>query len=65
MLVMVQAQLIKSMYRGVNAPSILDAVSREAEIYFAIISSSHLSVVIIFFVARVGLFAPVLEFNVC
>jgi hypothetical protein len=49
----------------VNVPNILDTVSRDAKIYFAVIATSHLLIVIMFGVARVGFSAPVLEFNAC
>ena len=60
--VIAQARLIKSMHPGVNVPSILNTVSRDAEIYFAVISSSHLLTVIMYFAARVRFFAQVLGF---
>jgi hypothetical protein len=64
-LVIGQAQLIKSKHRGMGGPSILDTVSRDAGIYFAVVASSHLVIVVMFFAARVGLFAPVLKFDAC
>ena len=60
-LVIVQTRLIK--ITGMNAPSILDTVSRDARIYFALIATSHLVSVLMFGLARVGVFAPVPEFN--
>ena len=54
----VQTQLVRSRHRGVDVLEILDTVSRDAEIYFGVIASSHLVVVIMFAAARVRLFAP-------
>ena len=54
--------LIKPLYRGVNVPSILDVVGRDAAIYFAVIASSHFLVVVLFSVVRVRSFTQVLEF---
>jgi hypothetical protein len=45
----------------VDVLDILDTVSRDAEIYFGVIASSHLVVVIMFAAARVRLFAPALK----
>ena len=63
MFVIVQTIIIKSESRGTNFPSILDAVSRDALIYFVVISSSHLLVVIMYAAARVGSSSPVLDLN--
>ena len=54
--------LIKPLYRGVNVPSILDVVGRDAAIYFAVIASSHFLVAVLFSVVRVRSFTQVLEF---
>jgi hypothetical protein len=62
---MVQAQIFKSRYRGIGMPSILDTVSRDAEIYFAIITSIHFWIVVFYAAARVGFFAPVPELDAC
>ena len=53
-LVIVQTRLIRLTHPGV--PSILDTVSRDAGIYFAVISSSHFVVVVMYALARVGFF---------
>lgn len=62
-LVIVQTRLIKLTHPGV--PSILEAVSRDARVYFVVISSSHFVVVVMYSVARVGFFPQVVEFNMC
>ena len=59
-----QILLVRPLYRGVNVPSILDVVGRDAAIYFAIIASSHFMVVVLFAVARVRSFVRVLELRV-
>ena len=61
--VIAQARLIKSMHPGVNVPAILKTLSRDAEIYFVVISSSHTSTVIMYPTARVGFFAQMLDFT--
>lgn len=53
-LVVVQTRLIKSMHRGVKVPSIIDTVSRDAEMYFAVITTTHLLIVVMYAAARVG-----------
>ena len=53
-LVVVRTQVIRSIHRGVDIPSILNVVNRDAWIYFAIISSSHFLVVMLYSLARVG-----------
>jgi len=45
--------------------SVLDTVSLDAEIYFVVITMSHLLIVIMYGTTRVGFFAPSLEFYVC
>jgi len=58
--VMVQAQIFKSGQRWIGVPSILDTVSRDAQIYFALITSTHLLIVLMFAVTRPGVrFLPV------
>ncbi|KAF9647299.1 hypothetical protein BDM02DRAFT_2718881 [Thelephora ganbajun] len=54
-LVVVETQLIRSRHRAISGPNILDTVSRDAEIYFAVISTSHFLIVIMFAVARPGI----------
>lgn len=51
-LVVVQAQIFRTINRGTNVPNLLSTVSKDTVIYFAVISSSHLLVVIMFSVAR-------------
>lgn len=53
-LVVVQTRFLKSMHRGVNVPSIIDTVSRDAEIYFAVITTTHFLIVVMYAAARVG-----------
>jgi len=48
-----QLLLIRTLYHGVDVPSILDVVGRDAAIYFSVIALSHFEVVILFSVARV------------
>jgi len=64
-LVIVQAQIIKLRNRGMKVSGVLDTVTRDAEIYFAVISSSHLLVIIMYSTTRVGFFSLVFEFNEC
>ena len=62
-LVIAQMQYMKATHRGIKLPSVLNAVSRDTGVYFAIIASSHFLVVVMYSVARVGLFVRVLGFN--
>lgn len=62
---MVQAQIFKMRHRGIGVPNILDTINRDAEIYFASITTNHLLIVIMYAAARVGFLASVLEFNLC
>lgn len=48
--------------KGAN---IIEAVSKDAWIYFALITTSYLLTVVMYFSARVGLSVPVSEFDVC
>jgi len=61
--VLVQARLIAPAHQGINAPNILSTITRDTGIYFAVISTSHLLIMIMFTAERVGFFTPVLEFN--
>ena len=54
--VLARVRLVKSMHPGVDVPSILNTVSRDAKVYFAVISSSHTLIVIMYSVARVRFF---------
>lgn len=63
--IVVQKRLITSTHQGLNVPNILNTVTRDAEVYFAMISTSHLLIVVMFSVARVGFVVPVFEFNTC
>jgi len=63
--ILIQTQFIALKYQGMNASNILDTVTKDAVIYLALISTSHLLTVILYTVARVGFFAPMLEFNTC
>ena len=65
MLVIVQVQIIKSRNRGMKVSGVLTRVTRDAEIYFAVISSSHLLVIIMYSTTKVGFFSPVFEFSTC
>ena len=64
-LVVVQAQIIKLRNRGMKVSGVLNTVTRDAEIYFAVISSSHLLVIIMYSTTRVGFFSLLFEFNAC
>lgn len=44
---------------------ILDTVTRDAEIYFIVISTSHLLIVVIFIAARVRFSGLVFELDAC
>ena len=46
-----------------SGPDIIKRLSKDSEIYFAFIATSHLMVVIMFQVARVGFLAPVFKFQ--
>ena len=63
--VIVQTRLIKSrhIHQGMNTPKILQTVSRDAKIYFAIITTSHFLIVIMNTTTGVRLFASVPEFD--
>jgi hypothetical protein len=63
-IVLVQAQTIKSRHQG-NGSRILDTVTRDAEIYFAVITTSHLLIVVMILTARVRFSVPVPEFDAC
>ena len=52
-IIVAQRQLMRSLHRGVNVPSILNTVSRDAGVYFAVIASSHFAVVVLYSVGRV------------
>lgn len=57
LLVFIQTKLIKSVHQGMGV--IVNAVTRDTEIYFAVITTSHLLIIIMFTSARVGFFAPI------
>jgi len=63
--VIVEAQLMKSMRPGMNRSRILDIVSRDAGIYFALITTSHLLAVVMHIAVKVGFSLPVSKFDVC
>ncbi|KAF9792646.1 hypothetical protein BJ322DRAFT_63556 [Thelephora terrestris] len=54
-LVVVQTRLIKSRYRGMGRPNLLNTFSRDAEIYFGVITTSHFLIVVVFAAARPGI----------
>lgn len=62
--VLIQTKVMNSMYRGINRSSILNTVSRDAGLYFALITSSHFLTVIMCIATSVGFFLPVSEFYV-
>lgn len=47
-----------------SGSDILGRLSRDAEVYFGVIATSHFVVLILLTVVSVGFFAPVFEFNV-
>jgi len=53
----------KSQRGGAGAPSILDTINRDAKIYFGIITTNHVLIVVMYASARVGFTAPASEFN--
>lgn len=61
--VIMQVGLVKSVHPGVNVPSILNTVTKDAVMYFAVISSSHVWAVIMYSTATVGFFGSVLKFH--
>lgn len=56
---------MKSRYQGMTGPDIISNLSRDTELYFGVIATSHFVIVIMFGVARVGFLASVFEFNAC
>lgn len=44
-------------------PNILDTVNRDAKIYFAVITTAHFMIVVMYSSVRVRLFPPVPEFD--
>lgn len=62
---LIQTQLIASVRQGTGASDILDTVTRDAVLYFILISTSHFLILIMLAVARVRFFVPVLEFDTC
>ena len=46
-----------------NGSSILDTVTRDAEIYFVVITTSHFLAVVMYITARVRFSMPVFEFD--
>lgn len=64
-LIIVRAQTTKSMYRGMKGPNILDTVSKDAWIYFAVISTYHCLTVIMYLAARVRFLILMFEFDAC
>lgn len=63
-LVVVQARRIRSGYGGMNGSTILDKISRDATIYFAVIATSHLIIIVLPLAARVRLPIPVSKLDV-
>jgi len=54
-LIIIQTRLIRSRYQGMGGPDVLNTLNRDAEIYFAVIATSHFVIVIMFGVARAGI----------
>lgn len=51
--VVAETQIIKSMHRGMNVPSILDTFNRDARIYFTVIATAHFLIVLMYGTVRV------------
>jgi len=49
----------------VNSPRILDKINRDAEMYFAFITTYTFFAMVMYFAAGVRFFAPVFEFYAC
>ena len=62
-LAVVQTQLIALVLKETTASNILDTVTRDAVVYIILISISRFLILVMFAVARVGFFAPVLQFH--
>jgi len=60
-LAIIQNQIMKSMNRGTSRSNILDTVSRDAGIYFALITVSHFLVLVMYLTARVKFSSLVFE----
>ena len=52
--VIAQVRLVKSIHPGMNVSAIFNTVGRDTEIYFAIISSSHILILVMYSVESVG-----------
>ena len=63
--VVVQARFLKSLDRGLNVSTIIDTISRDAVIFFVLISTSHVLNVILTSTARVRFFSPMFMFSAC
>jgi len=48
---------------GVGVPNIIDTINRDAKIYFGIITTNHVLIVIMYASTRVGFTAPASKFN--
>ena len=64
-LVIIPVQVLKSMHLGANVHKILDTIRRDMGIYFMVITTSHLLIVVIYVTARVRFFALELRFDAC
>ena len=64
-LVIVQTHIIRGRYQGMGRPDLLDRFSRDTELYFGVISTSHFVIVVIFAAARVGFFVPIPQWTLC
>ena len=56
---------MKSISRGIARSSILDTISRDAGIYFGLITVSHFLGLVMYLAARVRFSALVFEFDRC
>ena len=64
-LAVIQNRVMKSISRGIARSSILDTISRDAGIYFGLITVSHFLGLVMYLAARVRFSALVFEFDRC
>ena len=62
-LVVLHARLITSKYQGVSGPDIVSTLSKDTMVYFGMIATSHLVIVIMFAAARVRFLVLLFELH--
>ena len=62
-LVVMQIRLLRSAHQGIHVPRIINTVGRDAKVYFAVITTTHLLIVVMYITTRVGFFALLSKFN--